>query len=418
MKEALKNLPSLPGIYLFKAGEVILYIGKAKNIKKRVQSYFVKKALDWKIDALLAEYTIIEHIVTHSETDALLLEAQLIKEHAPKYNVLLKSGQPFVYLLFTNEVLPRLEIVRNKKQKGTYFGPFLHKKQARSVLNYILSTFRLKLCTTKIKQGCLEYHIGTCAGNCLETFDQHDYLFRLDLAQQLLAGNYKKSLAMIHKPILLYSTNFEFEKAKNLYNYEQNLHTIFESLRTRFSEKKYVLDVARTTAPTTVSSQDAHLVGAQLQKLLGLEKPIETIDCFDISHFQSSCIVGSCIRFKNGVPDKNNFRKFNIKSLTEQNDYAALQEIVQRRYKNPENLPDLMLIDGGKGQYSSIAKLFPTIPIIALAKREETIYGKNLPPEGIKLDVKTDVGKLLIALRDYAHHFAISFHRKKRSSSY
>jgi excinuclease ABC subunit C len=154
-----------------------------------------------------------------------------------------------------------------------------------------------------------------------------------------------------------------------------------------------------------------------LQKLLELPERPETIDCFDISHFQSSYLVGSCIRFKDGLPDKNNFRRFRIKTLTQQNDYAALQEIVSRRYKNPADAPHIVLIDGGKGQLSSVQQLFPGLLCISLAKREELLH-TPLHPEGIHLDIQTPLGQLLIYLRDYAHHFAISYHRLLRTKNF
>lgn len=152
----------------------------------------------------------------------------------------------------------------------------------------------------------------------------------------------------------------------------------------------------------------------ELQKLLKLDQLPYTIDCFDISHFQSNELVGSCVRFTHGLPDKNNFRRFKIKTLTTQNDYAALQEIVARRYKDPRDIPDLVVIDGGKGQLSAVQQIIPTASCIALAKREERIFGTMIPHDGIVLDPHSEHGKLLIALRDYAHHFAINYHRLRR----
>ncbi len=409
-------IPSLPGIYLFKKDTEILYVGKAKILKKRVLSYFKKQGTDWKIDSLVKEHTHIEHIVTINETEALLLEAQLIRDHKPKFNVLLKSGQPFVYLLFIKSAIPQITIVRNKKIKGIYFGPFLHKKKARSAYDYIIKTFRLTLCKTKIENGCLNYHLDRCAGNCLSHFDVEGYQLRFELALDLLQGHYNQSLKKLAKQIKEYTEQREFEKARNLHYYIQNLETIFTTIKTRFSEKKYEQEIFLATSPIDKKLIEDASLSRKLQDFLGLKTAPVTIDCFDISHFQSNYMVGSSIRFKNGIPDKNNFRRFKIKTLTQQNDYAALQEIVARRYKNPEDIPDLMLIDGGKGQLNAIVSLFAQHQIISLAKKEELIFAPHLI-EPLKLNVATDVGKALIALRDYAHHFAIKYHQLLRNKN-
>jgi excinuclease ABC subunit C len=414
MNQSYLSLPSLPGIYLFKNREnQIIYVGKAKSLKKRVQSYFHKKEKDWKVKALIEEHATIDHIVTHSEPEALILEAQLIKEHQPKFNVLLKSGQPFVYFLFTKAPIQQFKVVRNKKEKGTYFGPFLQKKQARSAFDYLQKTFRLELCNQRVKEGCLKYHIDLCAGNCRDDFDQEEYLFRIELTKQVLQGNYNQSLKDLKKRIAQLSAQLEFEKAKNTHYYAQNLDTIFATLKTKFSEKRYEAAIFYATNPLhTRKDPDLGLQYA-LKDFLQSPNPIQTIDCFDVSHFQSNYIVGSCIRFIHGIPDKNNFRRFNIKTLQKQNDYAALQEIVLRRYKNKEDLPDLIIIDGGKGQLSATQAVIDSVPIISLAKREERLF-MNQFPRGILLGKNTSLGQLFIAMRDYAHHFAISYHRVRR----
>lgn len=411
-----KTLPKAPGIYLFKdKNQSVIYIGKAKSLKDRVQSYF-RKTSDWKIQSLIDEHADIDYILTQNETEALLLEAQLIREHQPKYNVLLKSGQPYVYIMFTKDELPEIKIVRNKKEKGAYFGPFLHKMQARGVHKFLVETFKLKLCNKKIENGCLEYHLDLCAGNCKSSFDPADYLFRLDLAKQALQKNHKKFLKNLDTKIAEYTKEFAFEKAKNLHEYRENFETIFATLHTRFTENKFNDAAFIATTPRYTADLNTNTIAQQLQDFLKTDKLITTIDCFDVSHFQSSYLVGSCIRFKNGIPDKNNFRRFKIKTLDEQNDYAALQEIVARRYKQYDELPDAVLIDGGKGQLNAIKPLIgDKTYLMSLAKKEELLFCPAYR-EGISLNIKTDVGKLLIALRDYAHHFAISYHRKRRHS--
>ena len=415
MKTDYKKLPGLPGVYLFKdpAGTVI-YVGKAKSLKARVSSYFHNDT-DWKVQALLQEADTIEHIITFTEHEALLLEAQLVQEYLPKFNVLLKTGQPFVYLCITETSIPELTIVRSKTKKGTYFGPFIHKQQARAVHTFLINTFKLFCCNKKIENGCLDYHLGRCAGTCMKSFDPSEYLFRMSLVKDVLKEDHKEFLKKLATKIKEYSAAFEFEKARTLHGYREAVESIFGTLKAKYSEEKYASAVALAT--TSIKEIDNYPQAAQeLKDLLGLPGLPETIDCFDISHFQSQALVGSCIRFTHGKPDKNNFRRFKIKTLTEQNDYAALHEIVSRRYKDPKDLPDLVVIDGGKGQRSAVLPLLPHTPCVSLAKREEILFS-DAHPEGTPLTAHTPMGKLLISLRDYTHHFAITFHRLTRSKA-
>jgi excinuclease ABC subunit C len=465
-----KKFPDLSGVYLFKdKDDAILYIGKAKSLKKRVASYFQNQDKDWKIGALIEDHATVEYIITPTEIEASLLEAELIKKYQPKYNVLLKSGQPFIYILFTQQAVAQdtvteldseqvstrqsseqkdipparpeciavhrrrragkriervrekkiseaIKIVRNKKEKGTYFGPFLYKQQARSVYQFLVQTFKLNLCNKKIENGCLDYHIGTCPGSCLPNFNEQDYLFRVQLARNVLQEQDKKFVAMIKEKIAEYSNNKEFEKAQALKQYLDNVQAIFSTIKARYDSKKYATDIAAATSSTSYVTS-MHAAGtAELQDILNLKHAVHKIDCFDISHFQSKEIVGSCVRFTDGKPDKNSFRRFIIKSLDRQNDYAALQEIIARRYEHGD-IPDLIVIDGGKGQLSAakqiLAHIAPNTLCVSLAKREELLFS-SVHPDGYALDVKTNHGALLIALRDYTHHFAISYHRLRR----
>lgn len=421
-KSMPENMPNLSGIYIFKTEDNgVIYIGKAKNLKKRVKSYFKNQNTDWKIQELIREHSHIEHIITKNETEALLLEAQLIRKFKPKYNVLLKNGNPFLYILITqDELLPELKLVRIKKEKGSYYGPFLLKQKARKVHEYLLRTFKLSLCSSKIDNGCLDYHLNKCAGNCLKNFNTEDYKIRLQLAQTLLDNNYKAGEKLIKAKLKEYNEKLEFEKARNLAAYLPDLENIFEVLKTGFSETKYSKEITAATIPLKFKIEKPLRALEDLQILLKLNSKPARIDCFDISHFQSNSLVGSCVRFTHGIPEKDKFRRFKIKSLVEQNDYAALQEIVSRRYKDPADLPDIILIDGGKGQLSAITQLpcVSNATIISIAKREETIFGPNLPGSGYKLDIQTPLGQLLIAVRDYAHHFAVSYHRVLRRKNF
>ena len=417
-KTLTKTIPSLPGVYLFKNAEgEVVYIGKAKSLHSRVHSYFQKNPHDWKIEEIQREYADLDFIITHSETEAMLLEVELIQRYQPRLNTIFKTGQPFLYIRFTtSKALPTMQIVRDKKRKGTHFGPFLHKKQARSAHHFLMRTFRLNTCNKSIENGCLDFHIDNCAGTCKSNFNPAEYQFRIELAKQVLRKQDKKFISLIKEKIAECNAVLEFEKSKHFAEYLDNVQTIFATIATKFAPEKFTADIVAATTPTIEVEQSYAKASADLEQLLGHKNHIRTIDCFDISHFQSQSIVGSCVRFTDGKPDKQKFRRFKIQSLTQQNDYAALQEIVARRYKDASELPDLMLIDGGKGQLSAITSIFPNAPIISLAKREETLFAPHLK-EGAVLDVKTDMGRLLIALRDYAHHFAISYHRLRRSKT-
>lgn len=412
--------PTKPGVYFFKdsTGEII-YIGKATSLRQRLNSYFAEsKVIDWKTTALLDEYADIDYVVTSTEMEASLLEAQLIAAHQPKYNVLLKDGQPFVYILFTEESLPRMKIVRNIMQKGVYIGPFLKKQAVRKLFSFLLHTFKLNICNKKLINGCLDYHIGTCPGVCRGDFNSGDYLFRLQLVQDLLSHRNDSFENHIKEKIKEYNKVYAFEKAQKIHHYLGESKQIFAAIAATLSLKKRSVDDLLSQIGHPLYKEHLYTDGAmhELQAIVGVSVPINTVDCFDISHFQSSYLVGSAVRFTNGQPDKNEFRRFSIKTLAQQNDYAALQEIVRRRYAHA-SFPDLICIDGGKGQRNAIIDLVAPTPCISLAKREETIYSDRYP-EGIIIRANTKAGKLLIALRDYTHHFAITYHRLKRKKGF
>ncbi len=413
MKLTSPTLPKLPGVYLFKdATGSILYIGKAINLHNRVGSYFLNYNRDWKIKSLLDEYASISHIVTNTEHDALVLEAQLIQEYQPKYNRLLKEGNPFIYIKYAHKPYPTFSIARTRTEKGVYFGPFMQKTDARKTIRFIIDTFRLYRCGKKMAHGCLLYHVGKCSGTCLPNFDESAYAFRAQLALYMLKNERDVFIENVKKEIATASAQLQFERAKNLYNYLNHVDSLFQTLNRYTSGTAYIPEAVTRTMPANPIPLTDTLALA-LQELVGSEKPIHTIDCFDISHFQSKSIVGSAVRFTDGIPDKQQFRRFMIRSLTQQNDYAAIQEIVKRRYKKTEELPDLILIDGGIGQLHAAQEVLTTPLIASLAKREETLYCPA-HPQGIKLDLHSETGKTLIALRDYTHHFAITYHRLKR----
>jgi excinuclease ABC subunit C len=424
-----KNFPKTSGVYFFKdANNAILYIGKAKNLKSRVSSYFSSD--DDKVIELLKQAVDIEIISTNNEIEALFLEAQLIKQHQPPFNRLLKAGNPYIYIFFSNDKIPTISTVRTKKKKGDYFGPFLTKKDALFVVEYLKKSLQLNICNKKIESGCLQYHINICSGSCKKDFDEVYYRFRLDIARQILDDKYDQAIKQLKKEIEVNNKNLNFERSAHLTKYQQHLAAIVETLETLHITKftniptfaqNYTLHKGYSEGQENNWGKDTSNVDllSQVKRRLGLKKIPYTIDCFDISHMQSQSIVGSCVRFLNGKPDKKNFRHFGITSLIQQNDCAALAEIVARRYKKIENFPDLIIIDGGIGQLNATKNLAGPAEIISIAKGEnrkvgaETIFFSD-QEKTIDVDIHQACDRLLLEIRDYAHHFAISYHRKKQ----
>lgn len=411
-KASLGVIPSRPGVYFFKdAANTIIYIGKACCLRKRIAFYFsTDSGDDYKIGGIVRDSYALNYIVTSTDLEASLLEADLIQRYQPKYNTLLKDGQPFIYILFSASPLPEVSLVRNKNKQGAYFGPFLHKAQARAAYRYIIKTFQLLLCNKKIVHGCLDYHLGMCAGSCRPNFDEQAYVNRVNLAYEVLRNDQKSFLARLHTEIAACARALKFEQALQLQHYANSIESIFCAMQIRYNPERFYDKIMIVAVDKSSLFQNVDQQAYILQKRLKTDNPLHTIDCFDISHFQSNAIVGSCVRFVNGKPDGASCRRFKIQTLTQQNDYAALQEIVQRRYKTKSDYPDLILIDGGKGQLHAVTPLVAEVPIASLAKREERLFSQAYP-EGTILNLHDRSDRLLIALRDYAHHFAINYHR-------
>lgn len=414
VKQKISTIPTCSGVYLFKNKEnIVLYIGKAKNLKKRISNYFREKVNLWTVQMLQIEANDFEYFVTKSEHSALILEAELIKKYQPKFNTLLKDGQPALYFLFNfSKRVPDFKIVRTRKEAGEYIGPFLNAKMVRSVFDVLQRKLKLSLCNSKIDTGCLEYHIGICAGNCKLNFNLESYRFRVKLAFNIIKNKSSNIIKEIDNQIQKHISKQEFEEAKDLVAFKGNIDNIKVIIKDNFETNKIISELTYKVSKISKITISPNDYAQQIKELLSLELAPNSIDCFDISHFQSREIVGSCIRFIDGKPEKKSFRRFKIKSLIEQNDYAALAEIVSRRYRNGD-YPDLILIDGGIGQLNAVKDLVGNTQIVSLAKKEELIFkpGKNI---SIPLNIHTSSGKLLIGLRDYAHHFAISYHRLRR----
>ena len=531
----IQTLPDNPGVYQYydKDGK-ILYVGKAKNLKKRVASYFNKIHDNGKTNVLVRKIVMIKHIVVSSEQDALLLENNLIKKLQPRYNVLLRDDKTYPWICIKKEPFSRIFPTRRMIKDGSeYFGPYTSFKTVHTIMDLIKELYQLRTCNydlseANIKSGkykvCLEYHIGNCKGPCegLETLE--NYQKKIDAIRQILKGNFKDSLRDFKKQMSEYAAEMKFEAAQKikekinvLENYqsysqvlnpkisnidvfsivsdeavayvnflqishgaiirsftlelkkkldesdEELLELAVVELRERFhltskeiilpfaldfgdkikvtvpqlGDKKQILDLSERNAKyqrfeqlkqIQIVDPERHTnrIIAQMQKDLRLLVEPRHIECFDNSNIQGTNPVSACVVFKDGKPSKKDYRHFNIKTVEGPNDFASMEEVVYRRYKRllDENqpLPQLIIIDGGKGQLSSALKsiddlgLRGKIAIIGIAKRLEELFypGDSVP---LYLDKKSETLKIIQQLRNEAHRFGITHHRDKRSKS-
>jgi len=411
LKEKLKALPNKPGVYLFKdKNGVIIYIGKAKLLRKRVASYFKGKP-EIKTSILLERLYDIDYIVTGSELDALILEDELVKKYKPRYNISLRDDKAYPYLKLTvNEEWPRLFLVRRKEKDGAlYFGRY-QGGMVRSVLRLVKKLFPIRWCReTPLRsreQPCLFYHIGACSGPCIGKISKEAYQALVQGIILLLEGEMEGAVEKLKAEMDKASAEFDYERAAYLRDRIQLLEKTIEGKT----------NLAKTPSPRLLSEVN------ELQKELKLQKLPMRIEAFDISNIQGSNIVGSMVTFVGGVPLKNDYRRFRIRSVKgKPNDVMAIFEVVKRRYtgslaKKMET-PDLVMVDGGAAQANfgkralDEAKL--EVPIIGLAKREEEIYFPR--KKGVlKLSRQSPGLRLLQRIRDEAHRFALSYHREKR----
>ena len=529
----ISSLPSGPGVYQFyDDSNKILYVGKAKNLKKRVSSYFNKNHEYGKTRVMVKKIRAIRHIVVPTESDALLLENNLIKELKPRYNVLLKDDKSYPWLCLKNERFPRLFPTRRVIKDGSeYYGPYTSMKTVRTLLDLIKSVYPLRTCNydlsaAKIESGkykvCLEYHLGNCKGPCEGMQSLMEYERQIADIREIVKGNFKSSLTYFKGQMKALAAEMKFEEAQQikdkidvLENYqvkstivnpnisnvdvfsiisdnafayvnflqlshgsivrshtmeikkkldeqdEELLQLAIVEIRNRFqsqSREIYVpfkVDVAedlKVTVPKLgdkkrivefsernakffrqerfnqikIIDPDRHTnrIMAQMKKDLRLSAEPRHIECFDNSNIQGSNPVAACVVFKDGKPSKKDYRHYNIKTVTGPDDFASMEEVVYRRYKRlldeMEPLPQLIVIDGGKGQLSSALKsldmlgLRRKIAIVGIAKRLEEIYFPE-DPIPLYLDKKSESLKIIQYLRNEAHRFGITFHRNKRS---
>ena len=534
LKSLLKVLPDKPGIYqFFDEDGKILYIGKAKSLKKRVPSYFKKESsLSGKIKVLVKKIADIRHIVVDSELDALLLENNLVKKYQPRYNILLKDDKSFPWICIKNEHFPRVFPIRNIVNDGSqYFGPYASVRMMNTLLDlirqlYPLRTCKLNLSPENIKKKkykiCLEYQMGNCKGPCEGLQPEEEYYHFINEIKQILKGSILNVIRGLKKLMMKHADDYDFEKAqifkekiKLLENYQskstvvtpsisnvdvfsiitdeqsgyvnylkvvngavvqaftiemkkkldetprQLLSLAITELRQRFNSdsveiiipvpldmeipelkftipkrggKKHLLELSERNANyyrlekqrrLDLADPERHTIRilARMKKDLRLKVTPVHIECFDNSNIQGDYPVAAMVCFKKAKPEKKEYRHFNIKTVSGPDDYASMEEIIYRRYKRllDENkpLPQLVVIDGGKGQLNAALKsieklgLRGKMTVIGIAKKLEEIYFPN-DPVPLYLDKKSETLRVIQHLRDEAHRFGITHHRKRR----
>jgi len=529
----IKTLPHEPGVYqYFDIDERLIYVGKAKNIKKRVSSYFNKHHEYGKTRVLVKNIVSVKHIVVETENDALLLENNLIKKYQPKYNVLLKDDKSYPWICIKKERFPRVFPTRRVIKDGSeYFGPYTSMKTVKTLLGLIKGLYQLRTCNydlseAKINAGkykvCLEYHLGNCKGACEGYETEEEYQGNVTAIREILKGNFKDSLQQFREQMKRHAEEMQFEDAQKikeklhvLENYQAKStivnpkisnvdvfsivsdetyayvnflqlsygsiirsHTLelkkklqesdvellelaITEIRQRFNsmsrelyvpfnvnlgnelkitvpklgDKKSILDLSIRNAKyyrmdkfkqVKLVDPDRHAnrIMAQMKADLRLSEEPRYIECFDNSNIQGTNPVAACVVFRNGKPSKKDYRNFNIKTVVGPDDFASMEEVVYRRYKRlleeDQPLPQLIIIDGGKGQLSSSLKsldilgLRGKIAIIGIAKRLEELFYPD-DPIPLYLDKKSETLKIIQQLRNEAHRFGIEHHRNRRS---
>jgi excinuclease ABC subunit C len=427
----IKDIPKSPGVYIMRGyNNEILYIGKAKELKKRISSYFANRSnLTWKISILLTYLTRIDYILTKSERDALLLEQKLIKHYQPKFNTLWRDDKSYPYIKITNELYPKIYLTRKPAQDGSkYYGPYPKVSYIRWLLKFIRKHFPIRTCKYEITetkkpplakvQSCLYYHIKECSGPCMGKISPQEYKKIVSNLQLFLSGRYNKLISIWEKEMASAAASYNFEYAKYLRDaifavrhlYEKiNIYEISES------EIEHKISITKTLE--------------SMKSVFHLPRIPIRIEAFDISNIFGKEAVGSMVTFANGEPCKDSYLRFKIKTVNEINDYAMLEEVLMRRYTDREltrrknlPLPDLILIDGGKGHLNTalevMKKLNLDIPVISIAKKEEKIFYLNEQSKLTYLPVENKENDAILQyirrIRDEAHRFAISYHKLLR----
>ena len=394
------------GVYLMKnAADKVIYIGKAVSLRKRVQSYFGKRHEFSKTQRLVTEIIDIDYISTNSEAEALILEASLVKKHQPRFNVELRDDKSYPYIEITGEEFPRIAVVRPREFNKTskYYGPYVEPRLIREALTIIRKIFHFRTCEPFPNKECLDFHLGLCEAPCIQNISRKDYLKNIRHIRMILEGEKDELYRDLKKEMEDLGQAKDYEAAAKVRDQMMAIGALYSGTK----------DV------------NYYKEAEQLQRALNLLKRPERIEAFDISNIMGNQSVGSMVSFLGGKSDKNNYRRFRIREVAGIDDFKMIAEVVRRRYSRlkRENavFPDLILVDGGKGQLSAaceqLALLEVSIPIISLAKREEEIF---LPRHSRPVILaKESLGlKLLQRVRDEAHRFAVSYHRNLRGKNF
>jgi excinuclease ABC subunit C len=381
----------------------VIYVGKAVVLRKRVQSYFRRsKGARSKTDLLVSEIDAIDTIETDSEAEALILEASLIKQYDPKYNVELRDDKSYPVIEITGEKFPRISVERphERKTSSVYYGPYVNPGLIREALTIIRKIFPFRTCDPFPDKECLDYHMGLCDAPCIANISEKDYGRNIRNVRLILEGK---------KDVLYRKLKKEMELLAGAQQFEQAVK---------------VRDQLRAIGALYSGTKDVNYYkeAEQLQRALGLPRAPERIETFDISNIMGRQAVGSMVSFLCGKPDKKNYRRFRIRDVRGIDDFKMIAEVVRRRYRRLRNeglvFPDLIVIDGGKGQLSAalteLRALGVEIPVVSLAKREEEVF---VPKKraAVRLSLNSLGLKLLQRTRDEAHRFAISYHRQLRA---
>ena len=439
VREKIEYLPHDPGVYRYlDASGKIIYVGKAKDLKRRVSQYFrPPEQLDRKTRALVEHIADLTYTVVETEEDALLLENNLIKQLQPHYNILLKDDKTYPWICIRNEPFPRVMLTRRYVQDGSlYFGPYASVHHARRLLDLMGSLWKLRICAhaltpEQIEGGklrcCLNYHLEKCAGPCEGLFSAEEYQAQIEEIRKLLSGRTRELMYACRAKMQEAAADLRFEEAQE---WKERLALLEAHHEREKSVGHGILDMEtykllkEKTLPRRI--EKAEKVVAQLQKDLGMSVPPRHIECFDNSNIQGTNPVASCVVFRDGLPCKRDYRHFNIKTVVGANDYASMKEVVNRRYSRlmaeGEELPQLVVIDGGKGQLGFALEalmelgISDKIFIVGLAKRMEEVIvpGDPLP---LFLDRNSSSLRVLMQIRDEAHRFGITHHRNLRSKA-
>jgi len=407
LKEKITNLPESPGVYIFKdTGGKIIYIGKAKSLKKRVQSYFSRQ-LSSKTQAMVAKIADLKYIPTSSEAQAQILEAALVKEKQPQYNISLKDDKSFPWIKITDEEFPIVSIVRRKVKQGNdtarYFGPYTRPALLRQAFKVLRRSFGFRSCRKLPRLPCLYYRLKLCPAPCIGQINSRDYAELIKEIEMFLSSRYSELLRRLSTKMQEAAEKERFEEAAKIRDQINALAAIGQD-RAGFTSVDELED---------------------LKNLLHLKTLPRRIEAFDISNISGKEACGSMVSFYNGSADKNNYRRFRIKTIVGVDDYGMLREVVRRRYsriiKENLTLPDLIIIDGGRAHLLSAAReikqLGLDLELVSIAKAAENIYIQTkIKPVNLKSD--TPGLNLIRKVRDEAHRFALAYHhllRKKKT---